>query len=195
MDINYLLFDNFETLDLFGPVEVLGQVESYRPRWLSLTGGVVVSSQKVPIVTEKLDLAKPGGLLVTPGGQGTRSLVLNEAFIQRLKNLAEQSQWVLTVCTGSALLAITGLLAGLSATSNKRALEWVKSVGPGVNWLPKARWAVAGKYYTASGVSAGIDMSLGFVRDRFGEEKALAIAQRMEYAWNQDWSKDPFALE
>jgi putative intracellular protease/amidase len=47
---------------------------------------------------------------------------------------------VSTICTGSALLAKTGLLDGMSATTNKRAYTWVESVGPNVSWNPKARW-------------------------------------------------------
>jgi transcriptional regulator GlxA family with amidase domain len=37
------------------------------------------------------------------------------------------------------------------------------------------------KYYTSSGISAGIDMSFGFISDRLGEERAKEIAKRMEY--------------
>jgi transcriptional regulator GlxA family with amidase domain len=70
----------------------------------------------------------------------------------------------------------------------------VKSVRPAVNWLPKARWAVAGKYYTSSGISAGLDLALGFVADQWGEETALTIANGLEYAWNRDKDNDPFAV-
>ena len=47
-----LLFDDFETLDAFGPVEVLGKVEEYRLRYFSEHGGTVASAQKTVIVTE-----------------------------------------------------------------------------------------------------------------------------------------------
>jgi transcriptional regulator GlxA family with amidase domain len=50
------------------------------------------------------------------------------------------------------------------------------------------------KYYTSSGISAGIDMSLGFIADRFGEERAKEIARKMEYKWENDKENDPFAV-
>lgn len=195
MDVNVLLFSDFETLDVFGPVEVLGSVKAFRLRFLSLNGGVVVSTQGVPVMTTPLCDAEPTGILLVPGGQGTRLLVQDEPFLKRLSELAAVSSFCLSVCTGSALLAKTGLLEGHNATSNKKAFDWVRSVNPLVQWIPCARWVVDGKFYTSSGVSAGIDMALGFVCDRFGRETAETIAMAMEYVWNDDKDNDFFCVE
>lgn len=193
MDVNILLFPDFETLDAFGPVEVLGRIEQYHLRYASFTGGMVVSKQGVPIATENIDDTNPSGILLIPGGQGTRKLVSNVAFIEKLTRIAMQSVYCLTVCTGSALLAKTGILNNRRATSNKRAFEWVKSVNPSVLWINRARWVADQKYYTSSGVSAGMDMALGFVADRFGQDKAARIAESIEYIWNRDPNEDRFA--
>ena len=74
------------------------------------------------------------------------------------------------------------------------AFEWVKSIGKNVNWKNKARWVIDGKYYTSSGVSAGIDMSLGFVCDHFGEEIARETAKRVEHEWNDNKDNDIFGI-
>ena len=192
MNVDVLLFRDFETLDAFGPVEILGSVPGFSVRCVSTNGGMVVSAQGVRVWTEPLGEGSAEVLLV-PGGIGTRRLVGDGAYLQRLKAAAERSAHVLTVCTGSALLAATGLLDGLEATSNKRAFDWVVSVRPGV-WVPRARWVVDGKYYTSSGVSAGMDMALGFLEDRLGRERAEEAARRIEYLWNADGSEDPFGL-
>lgn len=97
----------------------------------------------------------------------------------------EKGLVVMTVCTGSALAAAAGLLDGLHATGNKRAFDWTMSMGKKVLWQRDARWTRDGKFYTAAGVSAGIDMALGFVADRFGRERALSLAEGMEYVWNE----------
>lgn len=48
MDLVVFLFDEFETLDAFGPVEVLGKLEEIsKISFVSLKGGCVVSSQQV----------------------------------------------------------------------------------------------------------------------------------------------------
>lgn len=95
---------------------------------------------------------------------------MNDLFLQNLAKLVQQSQTCLTVCTGAALLAATGVLDGKPATTNKRAFEWVRGTRPQVGWRQKARWVSTGKFYTSSGVSAGMDMTLGFIADRWGLE-------------------------
>ncbi|ULQ58575.1 DJ-1/PfpI family protein [Brucepastera parasyntrophica] len=194
MNVNCLLFNDFETLDLFGPVEVFGKVEGYNINYYSINGGNIISAQNAQINTENVNAIGAGGILIIPGGKGTRKLVHDNEFIQKLKYAAEKSEWCLTVCTGSALLAKTGLLDNRNATSNKIAFEWVKSNGKNVNWKYTARWVADKKYYTSSGISAGIDMSLGFIFDRFGEEKVNQISNMMEYEWKNDKDHDPFAV-
>jgi transcriptional regulator GlxA family with amidase domain len=98
-----------------------------------------------------------------------------------------------TVCTGSALLARTGRLDGIAATSNKAAFKWVMEQGPKVDWKAEARWVEDGKFMTSSGVSAGMDMALAAVQRLYGEAEAERVATRTEYDWKRDVSWDPFA--
>ena len=193
MDVNVLLFPDFEPLDVFGPVEIFSRIEKYRLQFLSAPGGIMSSKRGAGTLTIPAVDADHAGILLIPGGQGTRTLVNDAAFIEKLKQLAIESTYCLTVCTGSALLAKTGLLDGRKATSNKKAFNWVRSVNGNVDWIAHARWVADGKFYTSSGVSAGMDMSLGFVNDRFGKAAADEIANAMEYIWNSDKDNDPFA--
>lgn len=194
MDVNIFLFDGFETLDAFGPVEILGKIDDYTLKYYSINGGVIASAQGTQIITEKVEYTSKDGILVIPGGKGTRTLVNDSLFIQVLKETIEISSYCLSICTGSALVAKTGLLDNKKATSNKKAFDWVVSINPNVNWVKMARWVVDGKYYTSSGVSAGMDMTLGFIKDRFSEQKAIDIAKHIEYIWNEDSRKDLFAI-
>ena len=68
----------------------------------------------------------------------------------------------------------------------------MKSCSDKVLWVNEARWVVDSNYYTSSGVSAGIDMALGFVADQFGVEEARKIAFRIEYRWQEDKDADEF---
>jgi putative intracellular protease/amidase len=138
--------------------------------------------------------AKPYDILLIPGGRGTRREVDNTTLIDWLRRHAEASSIVATVCTGAALLARTGHLDGRTATSNKASFTWVVSQGPGVLWQPRARWVADGKYYTSSGVSAGMDMALALIAEVSGPDKAQAAAHYAEYRWNSDPDDDPFAV-
>ncbi len=56
MNVIVLLFDDFETLDVFGPVEILGRLKDfYAIRFYSLPGGLIKNSHGVSILTEKLE--------------------------------------------------------------------------------------------------------------------------------------------
>ncbi|MCL2030025.1 MAG: DJ-1/PfpI family protein [Oscillospiraceae bacterium] len=192
---NTVLFDGFETLDAFGPIEVMGHVPGgYEMNCFSLQGGTVESKQNVRTHTLPFAEMDTAGVLLIPGGIGVRPLLKDDEFMDQLRMLAEKAPHVLTVCTGSVLLAQTGLLNGRRATSNKMAFAWASSHGTEVDWIKQARWVQDGKYYTASGVSAGIDMTLGFVRDQHGLQAAEAAAGVIEYVWNQDADHDPFAV-
>lgn len=193
MDIHILLFDGFESLDVFGPAEVFGHLENCRIFYSSRTGGTVTGAQGMQILTTPLSELDPRAALLIPGGMGTRLLARNEDFLRFLKTAAEQAAFCLSVCTGSVLLARTGLLDGRKATSNKRALRWAAESGRRVNWQQRARWTIDGKFYTSSGVSAGIDMCLAFVAKQFGASRSVHIASAMEYLCDTDPSHDPFS--
>lgn len=189
-----ILYNDFETLDVFGPIEVLGRVpEQFSPQFYSLAGGIITSSQNVPVMTRALsELKSTGYILFIPGGNGARAMVNDETFVAAIRSLAGNAGFILTVCTGSILLAGTGILDGRHATSNKRVFAWTQSA-PGVHWIKKARWIKDGNIYTSSGVSAGIDMALGFVSDLLGHPVAEQVSREIEYAWNEDPKNDPFS--
>ncbi len=190
-----ILYEDFETLDAFGPIEVLGTLaDRFNIIVASLSGGLVWSSQKGPVMTRAFrDLDVRDYILLIPGGIGTRQLVRDRQYIDSLSTLADRAECILTVCTGSILLSKTGFLDGKQATSNKRVFQWTGMESPDVDWVKKARWVKAGNIYTSSGVSAGIDMALGFVADQFGLDTALKVAQTIEYDWHEDPAWDPFA--
>ena len=189
-----LLFDNFETLDLFGPIEMFGSLpEHYRIQYSSLSGGIISNKHGVAIQTVAIaDLDYKTDILLVVGGMGTRPLVADTVFLQALVSLAEQAKWVLSVCTGSALLAKAAILDGRRATSNKLSWQWVTAQSDQVDWIAQARWVVDGKFYTSSGVSAGMDMALGFIADRFDVDTARKIATYTEYRWQEDSEIDDF---
>jgi transcriptional regulator GlxA family with amidase domain len=61
-----------------------------------------------------------------------------------------------------------------------------------INWIEKARWVEDDKFFTSSGVSAGIDMMLALIEKIFDREESLRIAQLTEYIWNEDSDFGPF---
>jgi putative intracellular protease/amidase len=190
-----LLFDGFELLDVFGPLEVLGDLkDELRVLLVGPEAGPVTSAQGQRTLADVgRDECPPLDVLLVPGGIGTRRGVDDAALMAWIRDRASAASVVMSVCTGSGLLARAGVLDGRRATSNKRAFDWAASQGPNVEWIRRARWVHDGKYWTSSGVSAGIDMTLAFVAERRGRDAADATARRIEYEWHRDPDDDPFA--
>jgi transcriptional regulator GlxA family with amidase domain len=193
--VGAVLFEGFELLDLYGPLEMFGLLEGGAKITIVAEKAGPVRSSAGPCGIAEATMASSDGfeVLLIPGGIGTRKELTNEQFLVELKRLAEASRIVATVCTGSLLLATTGLIDGCKATSNKRVFQLVRTAAPKVNWTAKARWVEDGKYFTSSGVSAGMDMTLAVIAKLRGRETSLQIARRAEYEWHQDSSWDPFA--
>ena len=41
MTINFLFFENYETLDIFGPIEILARIDGVKTNYVSMQGGLV----------------------------------------------------------------------------------------------------------------------------------------------------------
>ena len=193
--IGALVFPDFELLDVFGPLEMFGMLtDEFDIRMIAQSNGTVKSAQgPVSVVDMPISTAVHFDLLLIPGGAGTRREILNDELLHWLNTASTAAELTLSVCTGSALLARAGILDGKRATTNKRAFEWVRSQGPAVKWVEKARWVEDGNVFTSSGVSAGMDMSLAVISRLLSRNIAEQVAHMSEYVWNDDADDDPFA--
>ena len=193
--IGVILFHDFELLDVFGPLEMFGLLPEHFEIRLVAENGAIVASRQGPrsVIDHEFDDDHQFDILLVPGGMGTRQQITNPVLLEWLRGQSAGAQYITSVCTGSALLASAGLLDGVRATTNKAAFAWVTEQGKQVMWLKQARWVEDGKFFTSSGVSAGIDMSLALIAKLLGQETAQRVALWAEYEWHEDPDRDPFA--
>jgi transcriptional regulator GlxA family with amidase domain len=123
------------------------------------------------------DAAQPDIVLV-PGGPGEVAARAGGPVLEWLREVDRTSTWTTSVCTGSLILAAAGLLDGRRATSHWLALEQLGRLG--AEPVPE-RVVFDGKYATAAGVSAGIDMALALAARVAGDTVAQAIQLGIEY--------------
>jgi len=193
--LGVILFSGFELLDVFGPLEMFGNL----PGIVTVTTvaqqrGPVASAQGPVVVAEcGFEDAPHLDLLLVPGGIGTREEIDNPAMLEWLRRRVAAAETAMTVCTGTALFARAGLLDGRRATTNKMLFQWVAEQGPRVQWIKEARWVEDGKFVTSSGVSAGIDMALAVIAKLAGQQLSDSLAVATEYDWHRDAGWDPFA--
>ncbi|WP_209234157.1 DJ-1/PfpI family protein [Rhizobium sp. 16-449-1b] len=194
--IGIVVFPEFETLDVFGPIQMWGRLPDHEVVLVAQKAGPVRSAQGVEAVaTYSFENAPQFDILMVPGGIGTRQEVNNQEILDFVRKQDQGTTLTTSVCTGAAILAKAGLLDGHKATTNKLAFSWATSQSNKVNWVGHARWVEDGKYITSSGVSAGTDMSLAVVEKVYGREAADRSASFAEYTWNDKADHDPFAVD
>jgi putative intracellular protease/amidase len=189
-----LLYDQFELLDLYGPLEMFGSLGAeLRIVTLAERAGPVASTQGPKTLAEHgFADAPPLDLILLPGGIGTLAQLGNETLLGFLRERAPRAEVTMSVCSGSALLARAGLLDGRRATSNKQFFDLARGQGAKVEWVTEARWVEDGPFATSSGVSAGIDMALAVIARLYGQPRAQLIADATECEWQTDPTRDPF---
>jgi transcriptional regulator GlxA family with amidase domain len=195
--LGVILYPKFELLDVYGPVEMFGNLGSrLKVVMVAQQAGPVPSAQSAKVVADYgFDDCPQLDLILVPGGNGTLTEMRNQTMLNWLRERADKAEITMSVCSGSALLAKAGLLDGRRATSNKQYFSIATGAGPKVDWVRKARWVDDGNRVTSSGVSAGIDMSLHVIERLFGIKTAEALATATEYQWHRDADNDPFARD
>ncbi|NKB78054.1 MAG: DJ-1/PfpI family protein [Gammaproteobacteria bacterium] len=190
-----LVFPGFQTLDLFGPLEMLGDLsDKIDITIVAETLDPVPSVHGQSLLVDKTILdGSEYDLCLIPGGDSALEVAKNSAVTNWIVETASHAELVMTVCTGSVLLATTGMLDGRKATTNKLDFRETVPLGPNVQWVNQARWVEDGKFFTSSGVSAGIDMTLAVIAHLFGTDIATKLAQSVEYEWHSDPNWDPFS--
>ncbi|MEU1403120.1 DJ-1/PfpI family protein [Streptomyces sp. NPDC005728] len=180
MQIAIVVYDRFTALDAVGPYEILARTPDAETVFVAEnTGPVRTDTGALGIVADKslAEVTSPD-VVVVPGGPGQSALMDHRPLLDWLRAVDATSTWTTSVCTGSLLLAAAGLLDGRRATSHWLALDQLKRFGAEP---AQQRVVFDGKYVTAAGVSAGIDMGLTLLGRIAGDEHAQAVQLATEY--------------
>ncbi|MHC4877784.1 MAG: DJ-1/PfpI family protein [Planctomycetota bacterium] len=186
-----LLFDDAEVLDFCGPFEVFSVASNQSDSPLF---DVMTVAEKTPITARNglsvnpdhtLTSCPKPDLLLVPGGIGTRQELHNVRLIEWIRDVADEAELVLSVCTGALLLGKAGLLNGLETTTHHVACDLLRELVPSCTVHEGQRFVDNGNVITSAGITAGIDMSLHVVERLAGKDIAEATARHMEYPWKR----------
>lgn len=191
------IFDDVEVLDFAGPFEVFSVCgrqagDTAHFNVYTVAEKSTITARNNLIVTPNFLLGncpKPDIFLIPGGGGynidgtpfGSRKEMDNAVLLKWIRDQNTTAELVLSVCTGSLILAKAGLLKGLSATTHYAAVEQMQKIAPDTKLLPDERWVDNGRIILSAGVSAGIDMSLYVISKLFGRKQADETARYMQY--------------
>ena len=184
LKVGVLIFPDAEELDFVGPFEVLSFVNKVRPdstevRFVAETAEPVRAYNGMRVVPDvTLDECPQLDILVIPGGQGRRQAMKNPAILDFVKRQQPQARYITSVCTGSFVLAETGLLDGKKATTYH---EYYDDLAAYPIEVVREKVVPQGQIITAGGVSSGIELGFYLLRELYDAEISQKVADKIEY--------------
>lgn len=180
-----LAYDGLCTFEFGVAVEVFGlsrpemgsgwyrhATAAVEPGPLRAAGGLSVSA------AGNLTLLQEADLIVVPGWRGINEAV-PPSLIAALRAAHARGARLMSLCSGVAVLAATGLLDGRRATTHWRYVDAIAAHHPAIRLDPDVLYVDEGDMLTAAGSAAGIDLCLHVVRRDFGAEAANSVARRL----------------
>jgi transcriptional regulator GlxA family with amidase domain len=196
-NVAIFIFDDVEVLDFTGPFEIFsvcglrsGGEKPFNVYTVAEKQQIRARNNLLIMANYLLDNCPAPDILLIPGGGGihadgtpfgSRKEMHNEIVLNWIREKNKTVELLLSVCTGSLILAKAGLLDGLSATTHWKALEAMQVAAPNTKLFPEKRWVDNGRIILSAGVSAGIDMSLYVISKLLGKEAADENAQYIQY--------------
>ncbi|MFO0579401.1 MAG: DJ-1/PfpI family protein [Polyangia bacterium] len=201
--VGIVLYPGVELLDVTGPLSVLHGACSrlgrpaYTFRFLAAAGAgqpVRSSSGLALVATHRLSGARALDTLLVPGGEGTRACYGDDVFIAALRRLAARARRVVSVCTGSFLLARAGLLSGRACTTHWAFCDELQRLHRDARVLPDPIFVRDGRIWCSAGVTAGLDLALALVEADHGRELAVEVARWMVFYLRRPGGQQQFSL-
>jgi transcriptional regulator GlxA family with amidase domain len=188
-----LAFADAQLLDICGPLEVFsraarlrsaegrGGPPPYTVEVLARSAGPLMTSSTIELLAKRPFGAVRGGVdtLLISGGRGTRAAMADAQLIAFVRRLAPKVRRLASVCTGSFVLAETGLLDGKRATTHWAYCNELAARFPRVTVDPDPIFIRQGRIYTSAGVTAGMDLALAMVEEDHGPQLARAVAREL----------------
>lgn len=167
---------------VFGDTKPHGGVAYYRMVLCSDEPGLVPMVGGTPVGIQRgLEVLRDAHTVVIPGRSPADTPVTGEV-LAALRDAAARGARLVSICTGSFVLAAAGLLDGRRATTHWAHAENLARKYPRVTVDPRVLYVEDGPVFTSAGMAAGIDLCLHVVRTDHGAEVANAIARRMVVA-------------
>jgi transcriptional regulator GlxA family with amidase domain len=196
--IGFLVFPEFQVLDLTGPLAAFEMPtrnrtpKPYRLQVLSEAGGLVKSSSGLAIATERIGFSR-FDTVIAVGGLGAFAAARSPRLKTFVRNAAKNCRRVTSVCSGTFILAAAGLLDGLRATTHWRAAPLLQRQYPNIRIESDRIFVKQGSIWTAAGVTAGIDLALALIEEDLGPEIAKRAARDLVVYYRRPGGQSQFS--
>jgi transcriptional regulator GlxA family with amidase domain len=197
-NIDFLIYPDFQLLDVAGPIAAFEVAERYCPgtyalRIIGTSTGLVPSSSGIGLPA--LRCGRPGSIdtLVISGGDGSRAAAESPTLRRFVRACARSVRRLTTVCSGTYVLAAAGLLDGKRATTHwSRSSDFSRRF-PKVLLDSDRIFIKDGRIWSSAGVTAGIDLALALITEDLGERIARQVAQQLVVYFRRPGGQSQFS--
>lgn len=207
--VAFIIYPGVISLDLTGPAGVFdganlvlerqGIAPAYELAYVSAHSSPVYSHCGLPMSPDNHSENCSPHTLVLPGCSDVDKASQDPLLRTSVLAMAAKSARLVSVCSGSLLLAAWGVLDGKRATTHWAGVAEMSRRYPRVTVDPDAIFVRDGQIYTSAGVTAGIDLALSLVEEDLGAEIALAVARVLvvyrRRVGNQSQFSEPLRLQ
>jgi AraC family transcriptional regulator, transcriptional activator FtrA len=164
----------------------------YRFETCSVKGRQVTGQYGLTMdVDGDMDRLAAAGTVMIPGWQGI-DIPVPAPIIEALRKAHSRGARLLSICSGSFVLAATGLLDGKRATTHWRYAEALQRRFPQIQVDPAVLYVDEGQVLTSAGSAAGLDLCLHLIRRDFGRAAANQVARRLVISPHRDGGQAQF---
>ena len=188
MTVSIFLYDDVEVLDFAGPLDVFllanehGDGKLFDVKTVAKTKAPVTAAYNGLSINPHYEISEitESDILVIPGGNDISDVLLDEEIIQWIGGISKSASKVLSVCSGSLVLAKAGLLDGLKATTHQGDMAELISLAPGTEIVDGVKFVDNGKFVTSAGITTGIPMCLHVIEKICGADIANKTSISLE---------------
>jgi AraC family transcriptional activator FtrA len=186
------LFEFGVATELFGlPRPELG-IDWYTFRTISVDASPLTALGGVRFEADHdLDPLVDAGTIVIPGWKGP-DVEPPPELLDALRSAHARGARIMTICSGVFVLAATGLLDGLEATTHWRYTDDLRARHPAITVVPDVLFVDNGQLLTSAGSAAGLDLGLHLIRRDHGADIANRVARRLVLPPQRDGGQAQF---
>jgi cyclohexyl-isocyanide hydratase len=178
LQVAMLLYPGLTLLDLVGPEATLSMFADVHLVWKTRAPITTDTGVRIEPSATFADCPRDLDVLFVPGGFGTAAVMQDADALAFLRDRAQTSRYITSVCSGSLILGAAGLLDGYKATTHWSAHDLLAGFGA----IPvKARVVIDRNRMSGGGVTAGIDFGLTLLAQLRGDDAAKLSQLAMEY--------------
>jgi transcriptional regulator GlxA family with amidase domain len=199
---------NARSLEYMGPLQVFDEARiflehagradlAYRIEVVSTGSGAIYERKGFAIEapTPYWRLRGEVDTLILQGADEGDACLRDERFLAWVARMSGRVRRIVSICTGSFILAEAGVLDGRRATTHWCACDDFRRRYPSVTLEPEPIYVKDGHVYSSAGATSGMDLAIALVEEDFGTEFARRVAQGLVMFLRRPGNQSQFSVQ